>query len=41
MERVLKYANDNPAMYAVFLVFVGLPLTFIMYFCCKVGQQLS
>uniref|UniRef100_A0A2M4BHQ3 Putative calnexin n=1 Tax=Anopheles marajoara TaxID=58244 RepID=A0A2M4BHQ3_9DIPT len=34
MSRFLKYCNANPWMWAVLIVFVGLPMAVIMYFIC-------
>lgn len=41
VSRVLKYTNENPWMYAVLIIVVGLPLAIIFYLACssKISPQ--
>jgi len=34
IERILKYSNDRPWMYAVYIIAIGLPLVMVVFFCC-------
>lgn len=35
VTRVINYTNDNPYLWGVYVVFIGLPLAFLVYYCCK------
>lgn len=37
VTRIVNYTNDNPYLWAVYVVFGGLPLAFLAYYCCKVN----
>lgn len=39
VTRVINYSNDNPWLYAVYIVAVGLPLVLLGVFCCGSSES--
>ena len=34
-DRFLKYSNERPWLYAVYVVVLALPVVLIVFFCCS------
>ncbi|XP_037086837.1 calnexin-like [Pollicipes pollicipes] len=34
-DRFLKYSNERPWLYAVYVIAIGLPLVLVLFFCCS------
>ncbi|KAL0272731.1 UNVERIFIED_CONTAM: hypothetical protein PYX00_005592 [Menopon gallinae] len=39
--RILKYSNERPYLYAVYIVAIGLPIALLFVFCCSDGKKES
>ncbi|KAK6637334.1 hypothetical protein RUM44_007749 [Polyplax serrata] len=37
--RILKYSNERPYLYAVYIVAIGLPVALFFVFCCGNGKE--
>uniref|UniRef100_A0A336MBZ8 CSON014864 protein n=1 Tax=Culicoides sonorensis TaxID=179676 RepID=A0A336MBZ8_CULSO len=35
IQRIVKYTNANPWLWAVYVVAIGLPITILLYVCCS------
>ena len=35
VDRFLKYSNERPWLYAVYVVLLALPVVLIAFFCCS------
>ncbi|KAK3910332.1 Calnexin, partial [Frankliniella fusca] len=39
VTRIINYSNENPWLYAIYIVAVGLPLVLIAVFCCSSSES--
>nr|CAG4644111.1 EOG090X09BQ [Lepidurus arcticus] len=39
VNRLVRYTNENPWLYAVYVIVIGLPIVLIFTFCCGGGQE--